>query len=341
MARIVSTTNPQAYSASASSRSMSYTNANGAGSVGRATATSPTGQRVSKQSQIFTPGATSSQTSSLAVATSDQASASTNSLTDVDTIDQDSDLHTHVVFHIGNDDNNVFTSTNGQDVMAGYGGVDIFQLSHNQDSPILDIHRADIITDFDNDKDYLKLSDGMTIDGLTVEAIDFDNDTVTESTMVRSGKDGPILAILLNTKLNTKLDNGSTETNNSLNTTQKATSDVLLGTPIKNILASDSNDDLLIGASHAETITLNSTPVESLSLSDINIGEVTLGSGNKIQLDADIYTGPTLEAIDRVINGMTESISLPLKNSGTLAIVQETGDTIGNSLLTAYAFISS
>ncbi|MEM8611778.1 MAG: hypothetical protein AAGF93_07145 [Cyanobacteria bacterium P01_H01_bin.105] len=348
------TTNSQGRSASASSRSTSYTNAEGAGGSSSARATSSDGDVVSSQEQVFTPGATSSESRSSAVATSDSASASTDVSAPADDTSQETEEnHSRLVFHIGNNADNQFHSSDGQDIMTGYGGADTFELSHNQSSPIFDIYRADIITDFNRDEDSLQFTDDITIGDLEFESIDFNNDTIAESTAIRLGPDGPIVAVALNVALNTDFstasvlepiadDNTEANSDDNSNSSTESTIDFLLGTSTQTVLASSSDRDIFIGSNNADIFSLETTGVDQLAHADVIIG-FDLDGEDRIQLDADISISHDirLETVDLDLNGIAESTSIQRIDGSILAIVQGTVDTLGNTLLSSHAFISA
>lgn len=108
---------------------------------------------------------------------------------------------TTLVFQIGSGLNELFVNTDHQDLMTGYAGTDIFELSNDSRDAIVDITTADIITDFDINEDYLTLSDNIDVSDLIFEVTDINNDAVDESTVIRLGQDGNILAVVLNTIL--------------------------------------------------------------------------------------------------------------------------------------------
>lgn len=350
MTHRIFTTNSQGRSASASSRSTSYTNAEGAGGTSSARATSSDGDVVSRQEQVFTPGATSSESRSSAVATSNSASTSTEVSAPADGTSQETEEnHSRLVFHIGNNADNQFHSSDGQDIMTGYGGADTFELSHNKSSPIFDIYRADIITDFNRDEDSLQFTDDIAIGDLEFESIDFNNDTIAESTAIRLGPDGPIVAVALNTDFSTASvlepiadDNAGANSDDNSNSSTESTIDFLLGTSTQTVLASSSDRDIFIGSNNAEIFSLETTGVDQLAHADVIIG-FDLDGEDRIQLDADISISHDirLETVDLDLNGIAESTSIQRIDGSILAIVQGTVDTLGNTLLSSHAFISA
>lgn len=174
---------------SSSSQSTSYVTSQGAG----ASASTTSGDSTLLQEAIFTPGATSASASSADGTVSVAVSAPT-------VADGDSwflEEFPNPVFHIGSPLSDRFQATDQQDVMTGYAGADIFSLSVDiRETTSADI--ADIIIDFDLNEDSLQLPAEITVDDLHFEVTDIDADTVAESTVIRLGENGDILAVVLN-----------------------------------------------------------------------------------------------------------------------------------------------
>ena len=249
------------------------------------------------------------------------------------------------VFHIGSEQNDLFRTTNGQDFITGYVGTDVFDLS-GDGGRFTDIANADIITDFDVSEDYLLISGGLTIDDLDFRSIDFNGDTVVDSTVIRLGPDGNILAVVLNTVLpvvngqeqTTKLDSDSSDTLNAL---VEYPIDYLLGTSADDSLVSDSNRDILVGYGGADTFVLESSGDDQLADADIII-DFNLEEGDVIQLSSEISFDDDiiLETVDLDSNEIVESTSIRLTNGTVLAIAQGTVDLLGNTILSTHTFIS-
>lgn len=192
---------------SSSSQSTSYVTAQGAGAISSASTTSPSGETSSRQTAVFTPGATSSQASASALSVDGvtvtatapaEDGAARTTLTSEDT--QPAIEHPpNLVLHIGSPFNELLNNTDQQDVMPGYTGVDIFELSY--DSQEIYTATIDIIINFDLNEDFLQLSDDISASELSFELGDIDADTVPDSTVIRLGEDGDILAVVLNTIL--------------------------------------------------------------------------------------------------------------------------------------------
>ena len=249
------------------------------------------------------------------------------------------------VFQIGSEQNDLFRTTNGQDFITGYVGTDVFDLS-GDGGRFTDIANADIITDFDVSEDYLLISGGLTIDDLDFRSIDFNGDTVVDSTVIRLGPDGNILAVVLNTVLpvvngqeqTTKLDSDSSDTLNAL---VEHPIDYLLGTSADDSLVSDSNRDILVGYGGADTFVLESSGDDQLADADIII-DFNLEEGDVIQLSSEISFDDDiiLETVDLDSNEIVESTSIRLTNGTVLAIAQGTVDLLGNTILSTHTFIS-
>ncbi|MGD1949691.1 MAG: hypothetical protein ACFB14_08605 [Leptolyngbyaceae cyanobacterium] len=218
-------------SSSSSSRSTSYVNSQGAGATSKASAISPSGQSSSSQKSVFTPAATSSSSTASASASSEDANTSVTVSTPANlakknapgldganvtpgvtipgksTGNSASHQSTTVenplslVFQIGNEQTNVMTATNEQDIMTGYAGADTFQLSNNSSHTITDIANADVVTDFDPHEDFLQLANGLTLTELSFSATDINNDAVVDSTIIRLNQSDNILAVVLNIDL--------------------------------------------------------------------------------------------------------------------------------------------
>lgn len=104
----------------------------------------------------------------------------------------------NLVLHIGSIFNDRFSNTDQQDVMIGHTGVDIFELSFDRRETSIRIDTVDIVVDFDVNADFLQLPDGVGVRDLSFELGDLDTDDVPDSTIIRLGQDGDILAIVLN-----------------------------------------------------------------------------------------------------------------------------------------------
>ncbi|MBT9314455.1 calcium-binding protein [Leptothoe spongobia] len=180
----------------------------GAGGSSTATATSPSGETSSSSQEVFEPGATSSQSSGSATATTDGATTETDVAVPANNADQSSEPSTdaetsadhsnQLIFQIGSEHNAVLTSTSYQDIMIGSEGSNTFELSNTGKASI---QEADVITNFDINNDYLQLSDGLTEEDLVFENVDLNHDGNHESTVIRLGEAGDILAVVLNTVL--------------------------------------------------------------------------------------------------------------------------------------------
>ncbi|MEO0432575.1 MAG: hypothetical protein AAF151_12850 [Cyanobacteria bacterium J06656_5] len=249
------------------------------------------------------------------------------------------------IFHIGSGQNDLIRTTDGQDFITGYAGSDIFDLVSGSEN-ITDIANADIITDFDISEDYLLIPDSLTVNNLDFRSIDFNGDTVVDSTVIRLQQDGTILAVVLNTVLPivngqeqiVKLDADSSDTLNAL---VEYPIDYLLGTPAKDILVSDGDRDILIGYGNADTFVLGANEGNQLADADIII-DFDPDEGDIIQLSSEISfdSDIILETIDLDDDGMVESTSIYLTNGTALAIAQGTVDLLGNTILSSHAFIS-
>ena len=186
---------------SSSSQSTSYVAAQGAGATSSTSTTSPSGETISRQATVFTPGATSSQASASSVdgvvtATAPaEGTAKTLAEDDWLTLEHPPNL----VLHIGSPFDDRFSNTDQQDVMIGHTGIDIFELSFDRRETTSRINTVDIIVDFELNADFLQLPDGISVSDLSFELSDLNADTVADSTLIRWGEDGDILAIVLNT----------------------------------------------------------------------------------------------------------------------------------------------
>ena len=220
-AKTISTSLAASGSSHSSSQSISYVNSQGAGASSSASATSASGENSTSQETTFVAGATSSSANATANTSPTEASTSANvftpdgtssenTTTDTATQATDNDVPSqlatpenivNLVFQIGSHQDDLINSTDGQDLMTGYAGSDIFELSNDNRDTVTDITTADIITDFDVTEDYFQLSDDIVFSDLDFEIIDLDNDAVAESTVIRLGQDGNILAVTLNTVL--------------------------------------------------------------------------------------------------------------------------------------------
>ena len=217
------------------SQSASYVNSQGAGASSSSSAKSPAGNSSTDQQTIFVAGATSSSASASASSSIDDANTSVHVTVPAEAIEN----KIQPIFHIGSGQNDLIRTTDGQDFITGYAGSDIFDLVSGSEN-ITDIANADIITDFDISEDYLLIPDSLTVDNLDFRSIDFNGDTVVDSTVIRLQQDGTILAVVLNTVLPivngqeqiVKLDADSSDTLNDL---VEYPIDYLLGTPAKEI----------------------------------------------------------------------------------------------------------
>lgn len=328
-------------SSRSSSQSASYVNSQGAGASSSSSAKSPAGNSSNEQQTIFVAGATSSSASANASSSIDGATTSIEVTVPAEAIEN----RIQPTFHIGSGQNDLIRTTDGQDLITGYAGSDIFELVSSH-GVITDIAKADIITDFDISEDYLLISDSLTVDELDFRSIDFNGDTVVDSTVIRLRQDGNILAVVLNTVLPivngqeqiVKLDADSGDTLNAL---VEYPIDYLLGTPANDILVSDSDRDILVGYGSADTFVLEPSHGNQLADADIII-DFDPEEGDVIQLSSEISfdSDIILETIDLDGNGMTDSTSIYLTNGTVLAIAQGTVDLLGNTTLSTHAFMS-
>lgn len=325
------------------SQSASYVNSQGAGASSSSSAKSPAGNSSTDQQTIFVAGATSSSASASASSSIDDANTSVHVTVPAEAIEN----KIQPIFHIGSGQNDLIRTTDGQDFITGYAGSDIFDLVSGSEN-ITDIANADIITDFDISEDYLLIPDSLTVDNLDFRSIDFNGDTVVDSTVIRLQQDGTILAVVLNTVLPivndqeqiVKLDADSSDTL-TLNTLVEYPIDYLLGTPAKDILVSDGDRDILIGYRNADTFVLGANEGNQLADADIII-DFDPDEGDIIQLSSEISfdSDIILETIDLDDDGMFESTSIYLTNGTVLAIAQGTVDLLGNTILSSHTFIS-
>ena len=323
------------------SQSASYVNSQGAGASSSSSAKSPAGNSSNDQQTIFVAGATSSSASASASSSIDDANTSIHVTVPAEAIEN----KIQPIFHIGSGQNDLIRTTDGQDFITGYAGSDIFDLVSGSEN-ITDIANADIITDFDISEDYLLIPDSLTVDNLDFRSIDFNGDTVVDSTVIRLKQDGTILAVVLNTVLPivngqeqiVKLDADSSDTLNAL---VEYPIDYLLGTPAKDILVSDGDRDILIGYGNADTFVLRANEGNQLADADIII-DFDPDEGDIIQLSSEISfdSDIILETIDLDDDGMVESTSIYLTNGTVLAIAQGTVDLLGNTILSSHVFIS-
>lgn len=339
-------------SSRSSSQSVSYVNSQGAGASSSSSAKSPAGNSSNNQQTIFVAGATSSSASASASSSTDDADTSVQVTVPAQTSPQTPPVTDRIIedriqpaFQIGSEQNDLLKTTNGQNIITGYAGSDIFDLVSDHDI-ITDIAKADIITDFDINEDYLLISDSLTVDDLDFRPIDFNGDTVVDSTVIRLRQDGNILAVVLNTILpvvndqeqRTELDADSSDT---LNAVVEYPIDYLLGTSANDTLVSDSERDILIGYGNADIFVLEPSQGNQLADADIII-DFDPGEGDVIQLSSEISfdNDIILETIDLDGNGIVESTSIYLTNGTVLAIAQGAVDLLGNTTLSNYAFIS-
>ena len=323
------------------SQSASYVNSQGAGASSSSSAKSPAGNSSNDQQTIFVAGATSSSASASASSSIDDANTSVHVTVPAEAIEN----KIQPIFHIGSGQNDLIRTTDGQDFITGYAGSDIFDLVSDSEN-ITDIANADIITDFDISEDYLLIPDSLTVNNLDFRSIDFNGDTVVDSTVIRLQQDGTILAVVLNTVLPivngqeqiVKLDADSSDTLNAL---VEYPIDYLLGTPAKDILVSDGDRDILIGYGNADTFVLRANEGNQLADADIII-DFDPDEGDIIQLSSEISfdSDIILETIDLDDDGMVESTSIYLTNGTVLAIAQGTVDLLGNTILSSDAFVS-
>lgn len=329
---------------SSSSSSTSFVTETGAGASSEATATDSLGQTDHSSDTVFTPGANSSESSSTAVATPGGATVSTDVAAPAAPAAVIENRN-QPTFQIGSGQNDLIRTTDSQDIITGYAGSDIFDLASGGGN-ITDIANADIITDFDISEDYLLISDSLTVDDLGFRSIDFNGDTVVDSTVIRLRPDGNILAVVLNTVLpvvndqeqTTELDADSGDTLNAL---VEYPIDYLLGTSANDILVSDRDRDILVGYGNADTFVLEPSQGNQLTDAAIII-DFDPEEGDVIQLSSEISfdNDIILETIDLDGNGIVESTSIYLTNGPVLAIAQGTVDLLGNTTLSSHAFIS-
>ncbi|MEM1252311.1 MAG: hypothetical protein AAGI69_07745 [Cyanobacteria bacterium P01_H01_bin.21] len=344
----------------------------GAGGNSTAVATSPSGETSSSSQEVFEPGATSSQSSGRATATTDGATTSTDVVVPADKIDQGSnsnpdseaptDNSNTLVFQIGSEGNEVLNSTTQQDIMVGSEGSNIFSLSDTGKGSIND---ADVIANFDINTDYLQLSAGLTIDDLVFEQADFNNDENFESTVIRLGEAGDILAVVLNTALtDTALikassDNADTSvsTTPSSETAQEQNTavgnestgcvseypiDYLIGTDDADVLISDCGPDILIGGGGPDTFVIERSDA-CISGCPSFVLDFNPEEGDKIQLNANFFIMDdiVLENYDLDNNGITESTAIQLADGGILAVIPGTVDPLGNTTFSEDALTHS
>ena len=115
--------------------------------------------------------------------------------------------------------------------------------------------------------------------------------------------------------------------------------DKLIGTNSGDTLVCDSGKDVLWGRRGADTFVLGKDGHHHLSCADI-ISDFDLAEGDKIQLPTEIaFSSDLLETIDFDDNGVVDSTVIRLESGDILAVVRDTVDSAGNTLLSADSFI--
>ena len=356
-----------------SSSSTAFVDETGAGGSSTAVATSPSGETSSSSQQVFEPGATSSRSSGRATVTPTGATTSTDVVVPADDTDRNSDSNPDaeapadnadtLVFHIGSEGHEALNSTTQQDIMVGSEGSNIFSLSDTGKGSITD---ADVITNFDINSDYLQLSHGLAVDDLVFEQADFNNDGNVESTVIRLGEAGDILAVVLDTVLTDtavliqvvsnspipsvstipRLENGQEQNTSagrqSIDCASDYPIDYLIGTDEADVLVSDCGLDILIGGGGPDTFIVERSAACTSGCPRLVL-DFNLEEGDKIQLDADLLITDdlVLENYDLDNNGVAESTAIQFANGGILAVVLGTVDPLGNTTLLKDAFIYS
>ncbi|MGD1856095.1 MAG: hypothetical protein ACFB2W_17780 [Leptolyngbyaceae cyanobacterium] len=327
----------------------SFVNVTGAGGSSHAVAISPSGETHSSYQERYTPGATSSHSKANAVATATKTATSASTATG--TIDNSLPAET-LIYQFGTGESGLLTATIYQDIFIGSASANTFVLSNKGSALVED---ADIITFFELDHDLLQLPDGTTLDDVSFEPIDLNNDGFVESTVVRLNQDNTILAVTLDALLTSP---NVTETgdhtdakaavsaipttsvpepakwagDNQSSTSLVRTVNYLIGTVERNYLVGTPQQDILLGLDDGDTFVLGTEGVLDYRDADI-IVDFSLEDGDIIQLSSVLDYELVLEPVDLDCNGMLDSTSIRLMSGSVLAVVPGTVDALGNSLL--------
>ncbi|MBD2483511.1 hypothetical protein [Planktothrix sp. FACHB-1365] len=202
-----------------SSSSTAVVNDIGAGGESEATATSPTGEVQYSSESVFTPGATSSEASAIAISSTDtspttEATVVTTSQTDNSPLtpiinpDNNSSSSSSISIQIspepnyltvipseteripqlGSMENDLLIGTHENEAICGFTGADVFVLSPNPNFPNSNPNLADIIIDFNLEGgDKIGLSENLIAQPLILETFDSNADGSLDATIIKLG----------------------------------------------------------------------------------------------------------------------------------------------------------
>jgi Ca2+-binding RTX toxin-like protein len=248
-------------------------------------------------------------------------------------------------------------NTQHRDLFIGSSYVDSFVLSA---TGVATVDEADVIVNFDVEGDRLQLSDELATANLVLQVVDMNQDGVFDSTAIRLGEEGNILAIALNT-VN---DAGSTHLSSlvisnatistsptpltwsrELDTTSRptpiSTIDYVLGTSQNDVISSTAAYDVLIGFGGADTFVLSSAGVADVLQADV-IVDFSWAEGDRIGLPNNIaFDALQLQVADLDRNGIVESTVIQVRTTGAiLAVALNTVDLAGQTVLNSGSFVT-
>lgn len=227
LAALSSISTSSASSSSISGASFTYTDNSGAGGYIGVRATAPTGESITRIDSTFVPGAT--QVFSRGIATVSPPGITAIAIVKA-TPAEPTPLETPVAapplvettfiepfglqdqlanpsspeaegllgyYLLGTSGDDTLLSTSSKDILIGYGGADIFGLD---EIGVSELAEADLIADFNfAEGDRLRLGPEISVSNIQFQGLDLDQNGSVESTVIRLGDIGPILAIAQNT----------------------------------------------------------------------------------------------------------------------------------------------
>lgn len=346
-------------SSSSSSSSSSFVNSSGAGSVSHSAATSASGETSTSSQAVFTPGATSSSGAANATASSsgvDTSATATTTSGDANASTEPESERPILTFLFGTEQTDRL-NTQHRDLFIGSSNVDSFVLSATGVPSVLD---ADIILNFNvADGDRLQLPDEIATANLVLQVIDLNQDGVLDSTAIRLGEEGNILAIALNTvdetgsthlsslvisnaTISTSLTplTWSREVDSASSPTPIPTINYVLGTVQNDVISSTTAYDVLTGFGGADTFVLDSTGGTDVSQADV-IADFNWVEGDRLGLPNNIaFDALQLQGADLDRNGLVESTVIQVGTTGAiLAVALNTVDLAGQTMLNSDSFV--